>query len=170
MLFCCRTKIVAPPGILGTPAPAGAAEWVSKAAARAGGSRALLSVAISTDGHYLAVGGGDRKVHVWDARSRQYIQVHAIGDRCLRCPFEARREVERCNLWIISYGSRISRPAGADWGLGKCEPRINAWILVPYYGINRYLQFTSPTPGMIFSDAYCIGIHIQSRSLVDYVH
>ena len=54
---------------------------MSKAAARAGGSRALLSAAVSSDGHYLAVGGGDRKVHVWDARSRQYIQVPHV----LRC-------------------------------------------------------------------------------------
>lgn len=77
-----RTKILAPPGILGTPAPAGAADWVSKAAARAGGSRALLAAAVSSDGHYLAVGGGDRKVHVWDARSRQYIQVTPARKRC----------------------------------------------------------------------------------------
>lgn len=40
------------------------------------GSGSLLAVAVSDDGRMLAVGGGDRIVHVWDARSRQYIQVH----------------------------------------------------------------------------------------------
>lgn len=39
------------------------------------GRSALLSVAVSDDGRMLAVGGGDRVVHVWDARSRQYVQV-----------------------------------------------------------------------------------------------
>ena len=39
------------------------------------GSGSLLAVAVSDDGRMLAVGGGDRIVHVWDARSRQYIQV-----------------------------------------------------------------------------------------------
>lgn len=39
------------------------------------GRSALLSVAVSDDGRMLAVGGGDRIVHVWDARSRQYVQV-----------------------------------------------------------------------------------------------
>lgn len=41
---------------------------------------ALLAAAVSSDGRYLAVGGGDRKVHVWDARSRQYIQVQECMD------------------------------------------------------------------------------------------
>ena len=53
----------------------GRAEWVARAASRAGGASALLAAAVSSDGRYLAVGGGDRKVHVWDARSRQYIQA-----------------------------------------------------------------------------------------------
>ncbi len=39
------------------------------------GRSALLSVAVSDDRRMLAVGGGDRIVHVWDARSRQYVQV-----------------------------------------------------------------------------------------------
>lgn len=50
------------------------AEWVH-ARARRGSARALLCVAASSDGRYLAAGGGDRKVHVWDLRTDAYIQV-----------------------------------------------------------------------------------------------
>ena len=49
-------------------------EWVKKGPRQAAG-RALLAAAVSDDGHYLAVGGGDWQVHVWDARSNEYIQV-----------------------------------------------------------------------------------------------
>ena len=43
---------------------------------RVQGSGSLVAVAVSDDGRMLAVGGGDRIVHLWDARSRQYIQVN----------------------------------------------------------------------------------------------
>ena len=49
-------------------------DWVKKGPRQAA-HRALLAAAVSDDGHYLAVGGGDWRVHVWDARSNQYIQV-----------------------------------------------------------------------------------------------
>jgi len=39
-------------------------------------------VAVSDDARLLAVGGGDRVVHVWDARSREYIQVRGPGVCC----------------------------------------------------------------------------------------
>ena len=87
-------------GALGKLQEGGRAEWVAKAAARGGGAAALLAAAVSSDGRYLAVGGGDRKVHVWDARSRQYIQVcrspRAAGSRLrcgLRSVMEARTRV-----------------------------------------------------------------------------
>lgn len=38
-------------------------------AARQAPPRALLACAVSTDGVYVAAGGGDRCVHVWDVRS-----------------------------------------------------------------------------------------------------
>jgi ribosomal RNA-processing protein 9 len=60
---------------MGSVKAGGTAEWVGKAARRAGGTRSLLAAAVSSDGNYLAVGGGDRKVHIWDIRSRQYVQV-----------------------------------------------------------------------------------------------
>lgn len=50
------------------------AEWV-KRAARATSRSALHSVAVSSDGALLAVGGGDRKVHVFDARTGGYVQA-----------------------------------------------------------------------------------------------
>ncbi|KAK9811211.1 hypothetical protein WJX73_010914 [Symbiochloris irregularis] len=48
-------------------------EWV-KHAARAAGKAALLAAAVSDDGQLLAVGGGDRFVHVFDARSHELVK------------------------------------------------------------------------------------------------
>lgn len=48
--------------------------WVKKGPRQAG-HQALLAAAVSDDGRYLAVGGGDWRVHIWDARSNEYIQV-----------------------------------------------------------------------------------------------
>lgn len=39
------------------------------------GSRHILSLAVSSDGRYLASGGLDRAVHLWDTRTRQHLQV-----------------------------------------------------------------------------------------------
>lgn len=50
------------------------AEWV-KRGPRQSGRNSLLAAAVSSDGRYLAVGGGDKKVHIWDARSRQHVRV-----------------------------------------------------------------------------------------------
>lgn len=35
----------------------------------------VLALAVSSDGRYLATGGLDRHVHLWDTRSREHIQV-----------------------------------------------------------------------------------------------
>ena len=53
-------------------------DWV-KRGARASGKEALLAVAISDDGHFLAAGGGDRCVHVFDARSHQLVQARSAA-------------------------------------------------------------------------------------------
>ena len=55
----------------GTPA-----DWVRRGP-RQSGRNSLLAAAVSSDGRYLAVGGGDKKVHIWDARSRQCVRVSA---------------------------------------------------------------------------------------------
>lgn len=52
------------------------AEWV-KRGPRQAGAKALLAAAVSDDGRFLAAGGGDCRVHVWDVRSGQYMQVWA---------------------------------------------------------------------------------------------
>lgn len=41
-------------------------------------SRHILALAVSSDGRYLASGGLDRHVHLWDARTRQHIQVNLL--------------------------------------------------------------------------------------------
>jgi ribosomal RNA-processing protein 9 len=38
-------------------------------------SKHVLALAVSSDGRYLASGGLDRHVHLWDVRSREHIQV-----------------------------------------------------------------------------------------------
>lgn len=73
---------------LGKLQESGRAEWVAKQAARGGGAAALLAAAVSSDGRYLAVGGGDRKVHIWDARSRQYIQVGPVDILLPHVPYQ----------------------------------------------------------------------------------
>jgi len=47
----------------------GRAPWMTPSA-RQGSKKALLAADISSDGKYLAVGGGDKKVHIFDARTR----------------------------------------------------------------------------------------------------
>ena len=46
----------------------GRAEWV-KSGPRRVSTSALLAAAVSSDGRYLALGGGDARVHIWDLRS-----------------------------------------------------------------------------------------------------
>lgn len=52
------------------------ADWVKPAARQGGGRASLLAAAVSSDGAYLAVGGGDKKVHVFDARSGQHLHAY----------------------------------------------------------------------------------------------
>ncbi len=51
----------------------GGAPWLAPAATR-GSQTSLLAATVSTDGSYLAVGGGDKKVHIYDTRSRTCIK------------------------------------------------------------------------------------------------
>lgn len=49
------------------------ADWVARKARTASRS-GLVAAAVSSDGRYLAVGGGDARVHVLDAGSGAYVQ------------------------------------------------------------------------------------------------
>lgn len=39
------------------------------------GSRNVLALAVSSDGRYLATGGLDRRIHLWDTRTREHLQA-----------------------------------------------------------------------------------------------
>lgn len=41
-------------------------------------SKHVLGLAVSSDGRYLASGGLDRHIHLWDTRSREHIQVELV--------------------------------------------------------------------------------------------
>ena len=51
----------------------GSADWI-RPAARQLSSSALLAAAVSSDGRYFAAGGGDKRVHIWDAHSGEHIR------------------------------------------------------------------------------------------------
>jgi len=53
-----------------------AADWVQRRRAGKGGLKALYAAAVSSDGRFLAVGGGDRKVHVFDAAGGQHVAAY----------------------------------------------------------------------------------------------
>ncbi len=81
----------------------GGADWV-KRGPRQGGRNSLLAAAVSSDGRYLAVGGGDKKVHIWDARSQQYVRVSRLL-YAVRCTLGSlcglvgsSRQLATCNL------------------------------------------------------------------------
>lgn len=92
---------------MGKLAEARGADWIAKNAQRGGGAASLLAAAVSSDGKYLAVGGGDRKVHVWDARNRQYIQVSVWGHAPSEVTgFESHlAATTRCTSWTLAAGS-----------------------------------------------------------------
>jgi WD40 repeat protein len=71
-MLCCRKKLYVPRTTQG--ATTSGPDWMAPAARR-GSSIALYTVATSSDDRYLAAGGGDKMVHVWDLRSNEYIKV-----------------------------------------------------------------------------------------------
>jgi len=53
-------------------------DWAIKQQRRQSGAfRSMLAVAVSSDGRYLAAGGGSRAVHIWDVRTSQCIKSFA---------------------------------------------------------------------------------------------
>ncbi|GBG90633.1 hypothetical protein CBR_g50978 [Chara braunii] len=48
-------------------------------------SRHLLSIAVSSDGNYLVAGGLDRRVHVWDTRTRKHVRAFAGHRGAVTC-------------------------------------------------------------------------------------
>ena len=68
----------------------------------------------SSGSRYLAVGGGDRKVHMWDVRSRQYIQAsrHPLSSICRYYPV---RLVSR-----LTSGGSSPQPSNSEGG-PRCQ-------------------------------------------------
>jgi len=66
-----RARAKAAPGARSAPGAdrSGAPEWVRPAARLSGGDAALFAAAVSSDGRFLAVGGGSKDVHVFDVGS-----------------------------------------------------------------------------------------------------
>jgi ribosomal RNA-processing protein 9 len=67
------------------PPLTGTADWI-RPAARQANRCGLLSAAVSSDGRYLATGGGDKKVHIYDARSGDHLRAfpgHKDAVTCL---------------------------------------------------------------------------------------
>ncbi|GMH38155.1 hypothetical protein BSKO_06039 [Bryopsis sp. KO-2023] len=50
------------------------ADWVKAPSAKVPKS-SFISVAVSSDGHFLAIGGGDMQIHIFDLRTEQYLDA-----------------------------------------------------------------------------------------------
>ncbi|KAF5837154.1 WD40-repeat-containing domain protein [Dunaliella salina] len=70
---CSKASRPAAAGNVGDASEGGGADWVRQKA-RSTSQLALHAVAVSSDGAFLAVGGGDKKVHVFDGRTGDFIQ------------------------------------------------------------------------------------------------
>uniref|UniRef100_A0A383W750 Uncharacterized protein n=1 Tax=Tetradesmus obliquus TaxID=3088 RepID=A0A383W750_TETOB len=73
-----RTQLVRPGSKAAKAAAAAAgttADWVQKGP-RMNATSSLLAAAVSSDGRYLAVGGGDKMVHVFEAGSGTHVQSY----------------------------------------------------------------------------------------------
>lgn len=119
----------------GQVAEGGAADWV-KRGPRQGGRNSLLAAAVSSDGRYLAVGGGDRKVHIWDARSRQYVRVSLLLPLPVLLPLSELPPSSCCACWVAAglqvtsskaflrvhllAGRCLARPEAAAAGGTRC--------------------------------------------------
>ena len=69
----CRTVISNASKVAKDGEAASGPEWV-KRGPRTAKTKALLACAVSSDGKILAVGGGDRGVHIWDLSSHTHTQ------------------------------------------------------------------------------------------------
>lgn len=69
----CRERIHRPGDSSGARSQTGP-EW-KQPAARRGSTVALYAVAVSSDDRFLAAGGGDNRVHIWDLRTNEYLKV-----------------------------------------------------------------------------------------------
>ena len=62
----------------------GTADWI-RPAARQTNRSALLSAAVSSDGRYFATGGGDKKIHIYDARNGDHLRAFPGHKDAITC-------------------------------------------------------------------------------------
>jgi hypothetical protein len=72
------------------------ADWVQKGP-RMNPTSSLLAAAVSSDGKFLAVGGGDKMVHVFEAGTGTHVQVSSALCLPFRwCFWMPKRDAKQC--------------------------------------------------------------------------
>lgn len=99
------------------------ADWVRSGPRRCSTS-ALLAAAVSSDGRYLATGGGDRRVHIWDARSSSHVRSFP-GHKDAVTGLAFREGTQQ--LYSSSLDRCVGRQAGAEGLLSALPQGSRRW-------------------------------------------
>ena len=97
------------------PSPANGGHAHGKKGGPRKGSKHILTVAVSSDGRYLASGGLDRAVHLWDTRTRQHLQVVPLSLFSRSSMFWERVSPNTCPIFLLCK-------TGFKWGIVEQAP------------------------------------------------